>query len=199
MATRGQKRAERIREKCDIGVLLQNYGYNVIPDEHREQQYACDLHGLDNKPSARYYPRTNSVYCFACGKSRDPIALLMDKEGVLFRDACDRLEAQFNLPALPWEDEGLEDEEEHTVADELDEIVAAGVPFEREAKRVSRLLDTIVADHDLDMKSSLMFVEAFDRITYGVRKEELSEVNGKVALAKLHKRIMAKVKEAAKR
>ena len=198
MATRGQKRAERIREKCDIGVLLRNYGYNIIPDDFREQQYQCDLHGIDNKPSARYYPRTNSVYCFACGKSRDPISLLMDKEGIGFRDTCDRLEKQFGLAPLPWDDEG-DDAEEHTVADDLDEIVAAGVPFDREAKRLSRLLDTIAADHDLDMKATLMFVEAFDRVTYGVRKQGMSEANGKVLLAKLHARIMGKIKERAAR
>ena len=194
MSTRAKKRADRIRERCEIGVILQRYGYNVIPDDHREQQYACDLHGIDNKPSARYYPRTNSVYCFACGKSRDPINLVMDKEGVGFREACDSLERQFNLAPLPWEDEGDEDDEP-TTADELDAIIAAGVPFEREAKRISRLLDTIAADHDLDMKSTFMFVEAFDRVTYGVLKEGLSEVNGKAALAKLHAKIMAKIRE----
>ena len=192
MTTRSQKRAERIREKCDIGVLLQNYGYNIIPDDFREQQYACDLHGIDNKPSARYYPRTNSVYCFACGKSRDPIGLVMDKEGVGFREVCDRLEKQFGLTPLPWDDEGKV--EEHTVADELSEIVANGVPFEREAKRVGRLLDLIVVDHDLDMKNTLMYVEALDRVVYGVEKQGLSEAGGKAGLAKLHGRIMETLK-----
>lgn len=194
MATRAQKRAARIREQCDIGVLLQNYGYNVIPDDFREQQYQCDLHGVDNKPSARYYPRTNSVYCFACGKARDPISLLMDKEGVSFRDACERLEQQFGLPALPWDDEDFEPED-IKVEDELDQIVSEGVPFAREAKRIGRFLDNIVRDRDLDLKTTLAFVEAYDRVMYGVKKEGMAESSGKAALAKLHARIMAKLRE----
>jgi|GEM_PF-1751032 len=194
MPTRGQRRAARLRERADIGVLLAEYGYGILPDDTREQQYRCDLHGIDNKPSARYYPRTNSTYCFACGKARDPISLVMDKEGLSFREACDKLEQRFNLPPLPWEEEDTE-EEAPSVVGEIDEIVASGVSFEREAKRMDRFLDNIVHDRSFDMQLTLGFVEVYDRIMYGVRKQEWSEMEGKASLARLHRRLLEKLRE----
>lgn len=194
MPTRGQRRAARLRERADIGVLLAEYGYGVLPDDTREQQYRCDLHGVDNKPSARYYPRTNSTYCFACGKARDPISLVMDKEGLSFREACDKLEQRFNLPALPWE-EGEDKEEESSAIAEIDEIVASGVSFDREARRMDRFLDNLVHDRSFDMQLTLGFVEVYDRIMYGVRKQGWSEVEGKASLARLHRRILEKLRE----
>lgn len=174
-------------------MLLRDYGYNIIPDDHREQQYRCDLHGIDNKPSARYYPRTNSVYCFACGKSRDPVSLVMDKEALTFRDACNSLEERFDLPALPWDEDVTE--EARSVVDDLDAIVESGVTFEREAARLNRLLDNIVLDKDLDVRVTLGFVEVYDRIMYGVKKQDWPEPEGKTAFGKLHRRIMEKLKE----
>lgn len=188
MTTRSQKRAERLRERADIGVLLQDYGYGIHPDMSREQQYSCDLHGPDNKPSARYYPRTNSVYCFACGKARDPIGLVMDKEGVSFREACDYLEGKFGLPPLPWDAEA---EEPESALTEIDALLSAGTTYEQECSQVRNFLDLLIQERDMKMQTLLAFVEAFDRIEFGVRKAQMDEDTGKLAMQKLHAKIMA--------
>lgn len=52
-----------------------------------EQQINCPFHGADNKPSARYYSETNSLYCWVCQKSWDPISYTMQKSNAGFIDA----------------------------------------------------------------------------------------------------------------
>jgi len=41
----------------------------------------------DNTPSMHYYPKTNSCYCFACGKYADAINFYMEINGVGFKRA----------------------------------------------------------------------------------------------------------------
>ena len=91
-------RAKRIKEEIPILSVLAGYGYDVHGDT-REQQFKCDLHGdgHDNAPSARVYPETNTWYCFACGKVRDSISTVMEKEGLDFNQACKGLEIKYNL------------------------------------------------------------------------------------------------------
>ena len=92
------KRADRIKEKIPILNVLSKYGYQVYGDS-REQQFRCDLHGdgNDNAPSARVYPETNTWFCFACGKARDSISTVMEKEGLDFNKACTALELNYGL------------------------------------------------------------------------------------------------------
>ena len=96
------KRAERIKEKIPILSVLSAYGYEVY-GANREQQFRCDLHGdgSDEAPSARVYPETNTWFCFACGKPRDSISTVMEKEGLDFSDACKALEIKYGLDV--WE------------------------------------------------------------------------------------------------
>ena len=107
--SRAKQRADRIREEVPIVQVLANYGYMVDPaGEGREQQFSCDLHGdgRDTKPSARVYPVSASYYCFACGRSRDAIELVREKEGIEFWDAVRLLEKRHGLPPLPWVEGG---------------------------------------------------------------------------------------------
>lgn len=98
------KRADRIKKSISIEKVLSDYGYSVY-EGGGEQQFSCDLHGdgSDNSPSARSYPESNSFYCFACGKVRDVIALVMEKEGLEFHKACSALERKYGLSEWKYE------------------------------------------------------------------------------------------------
>ena len=98
------KRAERIKEKIPILSVLSAYNYDVHGNT-REQQFRCDLHGdgNDNAPSARVYPETNTWFCFACGKVRDSIATVMEKEGLDFGKACTALELKYGLEVWKYQ------------------------------------------------------------------------------------------------
>lgn len=47
----------------------------------------CPWHE-DKSPSLKINTRTNTCHCFACGKGGSPIDLVMQVEGLEFRDAC---------------------------------------------------------------------------------------------------------------
>lgn len=102
---RSKDSADRIRSEVPIVRVLYDYGYEVSPDGgDREQQFSCDLHGdgSDSTPSARVYPESASFHCFACGRSRDAITLVREKEGLDFWPAIKKIEAEYGLPPLPW-------------------------------------------------------------------------------------------------
>jgi len=193
--SRLKRRAERVNEQSDLGALLQEYGYMVVPDPHREQQFACDLHGPDNKPSARFYGTTNSFHCFACAKSRDPIEFIKDKEQVGFKQAIEILEKRLNLPVLPWDDEDSADPRDETER-EIDEIANRVDTYEEDQQRLRRFLDGLTQDRDLDANTLLKFWEAFDRIDFHVREDQWAENKGKVALKSLHEQIIERLKAA---
>jgi len=92
------QRAERIKNEINIEDVLSSYGYEVYVG-NGEQQFKCDLHGdgTDNTPSARVYPQSNTWFCFACGRSRDSISTIMEKEGLSFNDSCTALEGKYGL------------------------------------------------------------------------------------------------------
>lgn len=185
-------RADRVNQRCSIGELLREYGYAVVPDPHREQQFSCDLHGADRKPSARYYPATNSTWCWVCRKKRDPIAYVMEKEGIGFRDAIEHLERRLGLDPLPW----VQDEERPADAlDEIDDIARATASYEKERDRTTHLLEGMTRDRDLDSNTLLAFWEVLDRVDYGVNKESWDERKGIQALVRLRERILERVRD----
>lgn len=85
--------------------VLAGLGYRVEGLEV-EQQFSCNLHGTgqDHKPSARYYPDSVRWYCFACGVSRDAVQTYRERFGISLEEALDRIERDFHLPPLPWEE-----------------------------------------------------------------------------------------------
>jgi len=190
------RRALRVNEKSDLGEILQEYGYMVVPDAHREQQFACDLHGQDNKPSARFYGGTNSFHCFACAKSRDVIEFIRDKEQVSFKRAIEILEQRLNLPPLPWEDEDNEDDPRDETEREIDAIANKVITYEEDQTRLRQFLDGLTKDRDLDAPALLKFWEVFDRIDYHVREDQWTENKGKVALKSLHEQVIERLKES---
>ena len=185
-------RADRVNERCNLGELLYEYGYAVVPDPYREQPFSCGLHGADRKPSARYYPSTNSTWCWVCRKKRDPIAYVMEMEGVGFRDAVDHLERRLGLEPLPW----TQDEDcPVDVRDEIDEIARNSASYEQEHDRTVHLLDGLSLDRDLDANTMLAFWEVLDRVDYGVSKESWGESKGVQALVRLREKVLKRVRE----
>lgn len=195
---RMRARADRVKTECDLGELLQNYGYTVVPDKQREQQFQCDLHGLDNKPSARFYGHNNTSFCWVCQKTRDPISYVMEKELVNFREAIEFLEKKLGLAALPWSDEGDRPVE---VENEIEKIEKGhiAVTYEKAKATLHRFLTLETQDRfspgSLDMRSLLSFWEVFDRVDYGVARENWSDAKGAAGMVALHERALKKTKE----
>ena len=196
---RVRQRAERIRENVDMGDLMAEYGYDIVPGASQEQQFRCDLHGQDNKPSARYYPDTNSTYCWACQMARDPIRFLMDKEGVTFSAACNFLEKRAGLPPLPWDDEDAEIQEQ--VQSFLEEFTAELDSYEKETfgtlfYRIDRLLLMAKAEGELPMERILIYADNLDKVRYLVRKKKkVPEPKGIEALFRIEKRLKEDLRE----
>lgn len=150
------KRADRIKEKIPLLDVLAYYGYDVGTSEDREYQFRCDLHGdgSDNAPSARVYPSTNTWYCFACGRVRDSIATVMEKEGLDFSNACKALEIKFELPVWTWE-------ERDPFAEVEEQVEQAGDHLK---KRLHSMLLDNTKGRVLSYEQSLKFWEAYNML-----------------------------------
>lgn len=198
---RSRRAAARIQEHVSILQILVAYGYNVRADGgHREQQFSCDLHGsgLDQKPSARVYPESNSWYCFACDKTRDVIETVRVKEDLNFWPAVKKLETAAGLEPLPWTKERGDD-----IVSEVTRALEADRTFEQDEKRVCTLLDGLTMDRLLPRDELFTFWEGFDQVIYrvrGPRREggDWSEQQGRVMLDGLRQRALDAVKDHQK-
>jgi hypothetical protein len=183
----------------DLGEMLQEYGYAVVSDRQREQQFSCDLHGPDHKPSARYYGSSNTTYCWVCQKTRDAISYVVEKEMLDFRAAIEMLERRLGLEPLPWEDDGQD--VPMRPEDELAMIARRRVSYQEEHDRMQRFLDGLTgerfdksgAEEGLSCTILLSFWEVLDRVDYGVARQGWPEVTGIEALLKLRERILEKI------
>lgn len=194
--SRAKRRADRLREAIPIQRLLSDYGYRVDPNYDGEQQFSCDFHGdgHDNKPSARVYPVSKSTYCFSCDVSRDVIQVTREKEGLGFWGAIRLLERRYGLPALAEdpEDEGPEKGLIH----QIDAIIDSSKTWEDELHRVETFLLHVTKEKTLELQETLRFWEAFDKVQYKVKKQEVSEATGKEALQKILGIALQAVQEA---
>lgn len=191
--TRNQARKQRVLELCDLGELLQSYGYAITPDRQHEQQFSCDLHGSDVKPSARYYGPTNSTYCWVCQKSRDAISYVMEKEQIGFLAAIKHLEDKLGLEPLPWEGNEELDSLENTTP-------SKNISFEDEEKRLKRLLQQLTDERfdseALDCGTLLAFWEGLDIARFHVAKKIWDEEKGIRLLTKLRAKVFERIKHA---
>lgn len=189
MASHLRKRADRIKEQVPILSLLVSYGYDVRPDGgDREQQFSCDLHGdgNDSKPSSRYYPENNSIYCWACGKVRDPIELVREKEGLGFKDAVRRLEIRFHLPALPFE---AEESKTERILREGAEAFDPHTTLDDDFRRLSTLLHSVTQDRMLPMTRCATYWDAVDKVMHLTFKELVPVTKARMTLAALRERL----------
>lgn len=145
------KRAERIKNTLGIESVLSKYGYNV-QELNREQQFRCDLHGdgNDNAPSARVYPDTGTWYCFACGKTRDVISTVMEKEGMTFAQACTNLEKLLGLEV--WEYNRNEVFQ--------DDFEVSKETLEEKGEIIKRRLEIIIKERAVSFEASIKLWEA---------------------------------------
>jgi len=152
--------------------VLYDYGYAVNPDGgDREQQFPCDLHGdgNDGKASGRLYPSSNSMYCFACGRARDAVSLAMEKEGVKFPDALDKLERRYGLPTLP--DDGTDDADDPRETTLADVFADRPDSYETSVRRTERFLCILTTTRMLTLPETLQMWAEFNRVQHGVTKE----------------------------
>lgn len=198
MRDRLKARRDRVLDLCDLGELLQDYGYPVVPDRQRMQQFPCDLHGVDIDPSARYYGPNNSTYCWVCQKKRDAISYVMEKEHVTFPEAITFLETRLGLDPLPWQD----DEDQEALQDE-GVSYTKNVSYEEAHQTLRSFLHDLTRERldrpkeepGLDCATLLGFWEALDRIASEVYEKAWTERQGVEALQKLQTRVMEKLKK----
>lgn len=180
---RAKQAADRIREEIPIVQVLVDYGYMVHPDGgDREQQFSCDLHGdgMDTKPSARVYPDSASFHCFACGRSRDAITLVREKEGIDFWPAVKALEGRYGLPSLPWT-ASLEEPKDKTLRKVSEALAGTQQTAEEVLRRVERLVDSLCRERACTPDQCAALWEAHDRVSLLLEKEAAPEKTAKEA------------------
>lgn len=197
MASRNERRKNRVKTQVPIRRLLIDLGYRVRLEEGdrgQEEQYACDLHGdgHDGKPSARIYP-DNTTHCFACGVSRDTLALVQAKMGIEFMDALEWLEKKYGFAPMPFEAE--DEEPAQTPAQEIASSIILDEPYEKIRESLHKRLSRLTKDRDLPLDDLLKFWEAYDLLVYQQREKILSEDKAKRALALLSNRVLERLRE----
>ncbi len=185
--SRAQRAADRLRGEVPIIRVLFDYGYQVDPRaEDYEQQFCCDLHGdgQDNKPSARVYPGGGQFFCFACGRSRDVIALVREKEGLEFWKAVKVLEGRYGLDPLPWEPE---DERPSTPSQIIEEALRPRESAEDALLRLNKFLLGLTRERALTPEKCAGLWEAYDRVTSlkeaGESEDSVKEASHKILRA----------------
>lgn len=81
-------------DKPDIAVILEHYGARV-PERRGWFGMKCPFHD-DSHASASATRDDNAFCCFACQMKGDGYAIIMQKEGVEFREAINIAERIFN-------------------------------------------------------------------------------------------------------
>jgi DNA primase len=154
------KRSDAVKGAVSMIELLFDYGY-LQSNIQRKQQFRCDLHGdtRDDRPSARVYPEDDHAYCFACGKSRDVIGWVMEKEGLSFTEACRFLERRFNLPAWKYDTE---------------EVVEEPLP-DPEFNRIENIIRMILDSKIVDVSRAAILFDVLDRLKYAYQRGESTE------------------------
>lgn len=93
----GQRRssdlAQRIKDRVSMGEAARLYGL----EPNRAGFCRCPLHSGDNTASLKLYPDGKGWYCFGCHQGGTVIDLVKAMFGIDFRQACFRLDHDFNL------------------------------------------------------------------------------------------------------
>lgn len=196
--SRSARRLAQIKASVPIQQILSDYGYKIhMGGQFQEQQFPCDLHGdgRDGKPSARMYPATNQWFCFACSKSRDAVETVRAKEGLDFLAALAFIEAKYNLPQVPWEDDDSDGHSTHgSAVRSVSSILDAGSTFEDDRRKLVSLLESISETPNLfhvPMDMVLAYWEAVDKMTYQVKERIISDADARMVVSKLYERLIS--------
>lgn len=186
MGSINRKRAERIRSEISILKVLYDYGYKINPEDFVPQQFFCDLHGtgFESRASSRVYPENNNWYCWGCGKARDAIETVREKEHTSFNGACQILERRYGLPEIDWGSDGefLEETKDYFSMEKTPD-------FSDYKERCNTLLLLETKDRELPMKILLSLWEVFDQIVFLVEKERISKEQGIASFEKIKQKI----------
>lgn len=182
VSPRLRKQIWRANKMVSMAELMQRFGYQVTSADS-EQQFACDLHGRDTKPSARLYPRTNSSFCWACHKSRRPVDLVQERNGLSLEQSVAFLEEMFHLPSLPL----IEDEPEEDI------VPSSETTFEDEFHRTDRLLATVTQERSVPMDRALWAWECLDKLMFRKEQDEVNETAARAVLCTLREKVLAEI------
>ena len=87
----GDDLAEKIRRRVSMPQLLSHYGSNVSMSR-------CECPHNHSSDSGKNVAFTDKLYyCFNCLKGGDVFTLVMEKEGLEFKDALDWFKSEFNI------------------------------------------------------------------------------------------------------
>lgn len=98
-----------LRERIDhANGLVSVYEFiEYVADHSRPRKIHCPVHD-DSTKSAQVYPDTNSLYCFTCGMSYDPVGLVAEEQSVNVLAACEYIEKQ---AGVRWERQETNEDE----------------------------------------------------------------------------------------
>ncbi|MFM8746359.1 MAG: DNA primase [Aestuariivirga sp.] len=97
----------------------------------------CPFHG-EKTPSFHVEDRKGRYYCFGCKASGDIFTFLVEKEGLAFPEAVERLAAEAGLPMPQLSEADVEREEKRTSLYDIMELAAKFFEAELQAARGSR-------------------------------------------------------------
>lgn len=64
-----------------------------IPDYDRPSQFFCPFHADINRPSARFYPKSDTMHCFTCNANWTPLTFYADFKHISYGQAAQELAA----------------------------------------------------------------------------------------------------------
>lgn len=110
-----RRRADAVRQAYSAFDAMVEFGHGEnLVDQDTAIQISCPFHGVDARPSARYYPalghRSDYVRCYFCRENWDALNLFMKFRGLHFMDALKELEKRFGLK-IPKRPDGTPFEE----------------------------------------------------------------------------------------
>ena len=212
-----RKRIEKVKDNVPLDQLLEDE-YNIPIRRKDEVQFPCPLHGdgKDKRFSGRYYPDTNSTYCWACKQPRDAISWVQDYEKkrrgnpMDFSEALQELEQRYNInPPSPPQDRERGGDEPKPISKEFKELcrIVDGEDPSGLEDRVTKRLDGIetrlrqlvpkgrkASDFRLPIMKLFYMV---DNLRHNYNTDEMSGADvGKVA-SKVESKVMKIARKAA--
>lgn len=85
--------AEEIKSSLATEDVLRYYGFTIS----RSRKMYCPFHADTKHPSMHIYPGSGGYHCFTCGASGDVISFVRSYFGLGFKDALEKLNADFSL------------------------------------------------------------------------------------------------------
>ena len=123
-----KKLKELIIEKVDLSEVMQDYNVDFVynPSRIHEVQFRCPFHGKDNKPSARLYKETKSIFCWVCHKTWDVITFIRDKENISYKAAMGFIIRKYKVDTSSIPDgPSIDLTKHHSSISEIDKLMPA--------------------------------------------------------------------------